>query len=428
METTVNKSIKKNRRLTNLKDFNSNNISKSFEERLQCFTGFLQELNNDCPHTYGRVIISATDREVLIKDPFNGKIRKMLMFASNNYLGFANHPYVKTKVKKAIDDYGVGIGGPPLLNGYTRLMRELEHRLAYLKHKEAALVFPAGYSANVGILSSLVKSGDMVIYDELSHASFIDGLRMTQTEGISFRHNDVQGMKKTIIDAQFNFRDIFLGIEGVYSMDGDLAPLDEIIPFCKRHNLISILDDAHGTGVLGANGGGTAEHFHCCNNIDISMGTFSKVFAVSGGFVAANKDLIDYIKYFARSYMFSASLPPITLAAVLAGLDLIEKEPALREQLHFNTGYAINKLRHFEFCHQPEAAIISIKIPEHIHIRKLNYLLHQKGLFLNAIEYPAVPKNQERIRISIMALHTEKDIDFLAECLEESMQDTLSYK
>ena len=271
METAAIKKIRKNSRYNDLKEFNTRNKYRSLDERIRNFSGFLRGLNKDCKHTYGRLVVSATDREVLIKDPFNGKIRKMIMFASNNYLGFANHPYVKQKVKKAIDQFGVGIGGPPLLNGYTKLMHELENRLADLKHKETAMIFPAGYSANVGILTSLVKSEDHVIFDELSHASFLDGLRMARTEGTSFEHNNILSLINTVRNWRNTSRNTFLGIEGVYSMDGDLAPLDKIIPLCKKHHLITILDDAHGTGVLGDHGGGTAEHFHCCKDIDISI-------------------------------------------------------------------------------------------------------------------------------------------------------------
>ena len=367
------------------------------------------------------MILSETDRQVIIKDPFTGEIRKMLMFASNNYLGFANHPYVKKKVKKAIDKFGVGIGGPPLLNGYSKLMHEVEERIAALKHKEAALIFPTGYSTNLGILTSLNHQEDIVLYDELSHASFLDGMRMAHIDGIPFEHNHIKHLEKILKKWKNTNRTIFLGVEGVYSMDGDLSPLDKIIPLCKKNGIISILDDAHGTGVLGEHGAGTAEHFKCGEDIDISMGTFSKAFAVSGGFVAADKGVIDYMKYFSRSYMFSASLPPVTLAAISAGLDLIANHPELREKLRHNTMYAIDKLKDLEFCHKPEAAIISIKIPQHMHLRKLNCGLHEKGLFINAIEYPAVPKDQQRLRISIMANHTEKDLDFLAEQLHEAM-------
>jgi glycine C-acetyltransferase len=423
MATIVKHPPSKNNKLDTLKDFITNNKDKTFNDRIDFFTKFLQGINSDCQHTYGRLILSEADREVTIKDPFNGQIRKMLMFASNNYLGFACHPYIKMKVKEAIDRYGVGIGGPPLLNGYSKLMHELEDRLASLKHKESAMIFPAGYSANVGILTALAKTTDLVIYDELSHASFLDGIRMAHVGSESFEHNNIKNMYDIIQGNRNKHKNIFLGIEGVYSMDGDIAPLDKIIPFCKKHKIITILDDAHGTGILGDHGGGTAEYFKCGKEIDVSMGTFSKVFAVSGGFVAANHAIIEYIKYFARSFMFSASLPPVTLAAVLAGLDLIEKQPVLREHLLYNVRYAIKKFRNMEYCHPPEAAIISIRIPDWIHIRKLNYLLHQKGLFINAIEYPAVPKDKQRLRISIMTSHTEKDLDYLAECLEDAFQN-----
>jgi len=428
MAKILNNRIFDRNKVNNLKDFISNNKNRSFNERINLFSGFMKGLNEDCCHTYGRLIISETDREVVIKDPFNGKIRKMIMFASNNYLGFANHPYIKMKVKEAIDSYGVGVGGPPLLNGYTKSMQQLEERLADLKGKESAMIFPAGYTANVGIVTSMVKSTDLVIYDELSHASFLDAIRMAQVDAVGFAHNNLNQMEERTRKNLKIYKNIFLGIEGVYSMDGDLAPLDRIIPFCKKNGLISILDDAHGTAILGANGGGTAEHFNCCKDIDISMGTFSKAFAVTGGFVAADKAIIEYMKYFARSYMFSASLPPVTLAAVLAGLDLIEKDPALRERLKYNVSYAINKLKDFDFCNLPEAAIIALKIPSSIHIRKLNYYLHQRGLFLNAIEYPAVPKDEQRLRISIMTNHTENDLDYLSLCLEEAFCEISCHK
>lgn len=409
--------------IKDLKDFKSNGSGRHFYDRISKFRAFLNGINEECHHTYGRLILSASDRHVTIKDPFTGEIRKMVMFASNNYLGFANHPYIKRRVKLAIEKYGVGIAGPPLLNGYSKLMQEVEERLAALKHKEAAMIFPAGYSANLGILTALTSQHDCVIYDELSHASFLDGLRMAGTDAVSFKHNQHEQLSPIAGDLKCKYDNVFLGIEGVYSMDGDLAPLDKLIPFCRKNKIISILDDAHGTGVLGDNGGGAAEHFNCCREVDISMGTFSKAFAVSGGFVAADRKIIEFMKYFSRSYMFSASLPPVTLAAVAAGLDLIENEPELREKLRYNTGYAINKLKGFEFCHKPEAAIISIKIPPWVHLRKLNYRLHQKGLFVNAIEYPAVPKDAQRLRISIMVNHSEKDIDFLSEQLAETFSE-----
>jgi glycine C-acetyltransferase len=299
-------------------------------------------------------------------------------------------------------------------------MKELEERLAGLKEKESAMVFSTGYSANLGIVTALTTQNDLVIYDELSHASFLDAIRLANVDAAGFEHNNLEQLLSLFENNKHKYKNLFLGVEGVYSMDGDLAPLDRIVPISKKYNAVIMLDDAHGTGILGDCGSGTAEHFSCCHDIDVSMGTFSKVFTLTGGFVAADRDIIEYLKYFARPYMFSASLPPPTLAGVLAGLDLIENEPSLRGKLKHNVNYATKKLAHFEFCQVPEAAIISIKIPERIHIRKLNVFLHQKGLFLNAIEYPAVPKDQHRLRISIMANHTEDDLDFLSESLEEA--------
>lgn len=423
METNMKNSVPKKNSVMDLKDFLLNNKGRSFHQRVKMFDGFLKSINRDCQHTYGRMILSETDREVIIKDPFTGKIKKMIMFASNNYLGFASHEYVKNKVKDAIDKYGAGIAGPPLLNGYTSLTKELEERIAGFKGKESAMIFSTGYSTNLGIVTALANQNDMVIYDELSHASFLDAIRMAHVDAAEFEHNNLERLISLCENNQHNYKTLFVGVEGVYSMDGDLAPLGKILPVCKKYGAVTILDDAHGTGILGERGSGTAEHFSCCQDIDISMGTFSKVFALTGGFVAANRDLIEYIKYFARPFMFSASLPPSTLAGVLAGLDLIENEPSLREKLKHNVSYALKKLATVEFCQPPEAAIISIRIPEKIHIRKLNLFLHRKGLFLNAIEYPAVPKDQSRLRISIIANHTEEDLDFLAESLEQAFDN-----
>ena len=411
-----------------LKSFLSNEDERPLKEKVHEFSGFLDLLRKNRCNIYSREVLSATGRRVIIRDPFTGEIRNMLMFASNNYLGFADHPYVKTKVSEAIEKYGVGLGGPPLLNGYTKLMVELEERLAALKNQEAAMIFPTGYTANVGLVTALVKKGDKLIYDSLSHASFLDGIRMARIDADSFEHNNIGHLETLLAHHKNQCNNLFVGVEGVYSMDGDIAPLNEITALCKKYGAILLLDDAHGTGVMGKSGSGTAAHFECENGIDITMGTFSKVFAVTGGFLAGSKQMINYMKYFARTYMFSAALPPVTLAAVLAGIDLIEQKPELREQLRENTQYAVKKLKHFGFCAQPEAAIITLKIPDGMDIRKMNYVLHQKGIFLNAIEYPAVSKDGERIRISMMTNHTKKDIDYLANCLDKVWNESIAKK
>jgi glycine C-acetyltransferase len=389
---------------------------KTVAERARYFSQFLQQ-TRDNGTTYGRLLLSPTDREVIIKDPFTGENRKMLMFASNNYLGFANHPYIKGKVKKAIDKYGVGLGGPPLLNGYTKLMQELEERLADLKDKESAMIFSTGYTANVGLITSLVKQQDIVICDELSHSSFIDGIRMANVKSEVFEHNNLQQLESILIREQKRSVNLFVGVEGVYSMDGDVAPLNEITRLCKKYNALVLLDDAHGTGVLGNDGSGTAQYFNCQKEIDITMGTFSKCFAMTGGFLAGPKEVIESMRYLGRPYMFSAALPPVTLAAILGGLDLVEKEPQLRDTLLGNASYAAKKLAPLGLCAEPEAAIITVKVPERMDIRRLNYEIHLRGIFLNSIEFPAVAQNQERLRISVTSRHTKSDIDFLVNTL-----------
>ena len=392
---------------------------QSFSERVKTFSSFMSALNNNQHNLYMRQVLSPADREVTILDPFSNQRKKMLMFGSNNYLGLANHPYVKEQVAQAISDFGTGIGGPPLLNGYSKLYRELEDRLAHLKKSESCLLFSSGYAANVGLLTALINREDKILYDELSHASFYDGLRMAKCNAESFKHNNVIDLQTLLYQNNAIINDVFVGVEGVYSMDGDLAPLDEIVSVCKKRNAILILDDAHGTGVLGDKGHGTAEHFGVEDNIDITMGTFSKTFAMSGGFVTASKDIVEYLRYFARSHMFSASLPPVVIKAVLAGLDVIENEPQLISSLRKNIGYTSKKLKQIGFDINTHSPIIALHVPQDINVREAAFQFHSAGIFVNSIEYPAVPENQQRFRISLMASHTQKDIDHLLAVIEE---------
>jgi glycine C-acetyltransferase len=398
--------------------------NKKLSERLDGFKSFMSSQ----ALTYKRTVVSAADRIVNVSDPFTGLERSMLMFASNNYLGLATHPHVKRRVKKAIEEFGCGIGGPPLLNGYIRLIEELEERLAAFKSQEAAMVYSSGFMANLGVVSGLAEQNDTIIYDELSHASFYDGIRLTKAKAIPFVHNDVEQLA-ALVDQHSSESNgtVFVCTEGVYSMDGDLAPLDEISRICKKANAILIVDDAHGTGVLGADGSGTASHFHCEDGIDITMGTFSKVFATCGGFLTASSDLIEYLRFHARPYIFSASFPPPVAAAVLGGIEVIENEPWLRMQLNSNVKYAIEKLRAFGFYATPSAAIITLALPPQMDIRKAALLFHEKNIFINAVEYPAVPASKQRFRISIMATHTKEDIDALAAVTAEIWNDAKVY-
>jgi len=367
-----------------------------------------------------RCIVSPADREVTVIDPYTSEPKTMLMFGSNNYLGLANHPYVRERAYRALQEYGAGVGGPPLLNGYTKLHRELEERLAALKGVEDALIFSSGYGTNVGLVTGLMNSGDMVFYDAYSHASFCDGIRMSDVQSMQFQHNDIKRLQSMLeLHRQRSTSDLYVGVEGVYSMDGDLAPLDVLIPLCASHDAILVVDDAHGTGVMGATGRGTAEHFGVEGRVGVTMGTFSKTFAVSGGFVAASKSIIDYLRFFARPYMFSASLPPVVIATVLAGLDVIEREPELLTSLRDNVEYTAKGLHDLSLDVHPQAAIIPLRVPSGMNIRQAAYKFHELGMFVNSIEYPAVPVSQQRFRLSLMATHTRQDIDRLLSAVEE---------
>ncbi len=394
-------------------------------ERTKLLGAFLANVSGRQENLTMRIVSSAADREVSVVDPYTGRARRMLMFGSNNYLGLANHPEVRARAIGALQQYGAGVGGPPLLNGYTALHRELEERLAWLKGTEDALLFSSGYGANVGLVTGLMHSTDFVLYDAYSHASFCDGLRMASVSSHRFRHSDVDALARLLEQRSGCEGDLFVGVEGVYSMDGDLAPLDLLVPLCASHGAHLIVDDAHGTGVMGQTGRGTAEFFGVEGKVDVTMGTFSKAFACTGGFVAASKPLVDYLRYVARAYMFSASLPPASVATVLAGIDVIQREPERLQQLRENVQHAATVLERCGVNPHPLAPILPLRVPVGMDIRRMAYLLHQRGIFLNSIEYPAVPVSQQRFRISIMATHTADDIRRMGEAVCEVWEEEL---
>jgi glycine C-acetyltransferase len=392
----------------------------NLSEKTEFFNHFINDLVENEEMLCMRCITTAADREVEVFDTHSNKTKKMLMFGSNNYLGFANHPYIKEQARKAIEKFGSGIGGPPLLNGYTSVHRELEERLAAMKGAEDALIFSSGYGANVGLVTALMSPDSLVLYDSYSHASFCDGIKMSGVQSFCFSHNNLINLEQRLKNLRAKFAgDIYIGVEGVYSMDGDLAPLDRLVELSRKYKAYLIVDDAHGTGVMGKNGKGTAEHFDVEGKVDLTMGTFSKTFAVTGGFVAASRPLINYLRFFARSYMFSASLPPVVIASVLAGLDVLENEPGLLKSLKNNIKYTADKLASLGFNCNSETAIFPLIVPIGMNIRKAANEFHKRGIFVNSIEYPAVPLSLQRFRISIMATHTKEDIDKLTTAIEE---------
>lgn len=391
-------------------------------DRVKQFSRFIEgEYRRDL--LVGREIAGPMGRSALVRDATTGDVRPMLMFGSNNYLGLANDPLVLKRVEESLRQFGAGVAGPPMLNGTTSVHRQLECRLARLKCADDALLYSSGYAANLGWTTGLVGGRDALVLDERSHASTFDGARLSRGRLVTFRHNDVADLRATLaaLAASGEFVNLFVTVEGVYSMDGDVAPLDEIAPVCQQFDAFLVVDDAHGTGVLGENGRGAAEHFGVEGRVDLVMGTFSKALAVTGGFLAGSKEVIEYLRFFSRSYFFSASLPPTTAAAVLAGLDVIEQEPERRQELHENVRYLVQQLRSRGIETESSSAIVPVRVPRGI--RRVACRLHDAGIFVNAIEYPAVPKGKERLRVSVTSEHTRQDIDRLVDALTAALEE-----
>jgi len=348
----------------------------------------------------------------------------MLMFGSNNYLGLANNQKISESVVDAIGKWGCGVAGPPLLNGYSALIEQLEERLSAAKSQEATLIYSSGYAANVGLVSGLVQKNDTVYYDAYSHSSFIDGLKLSGARGKRFKHNDCESLEKKLARRREKKEgtDTFIAMEGVYSMDGDIGNLPEISKVAKKSDAYLVVDDAHGSGVIGAKGHGVGEHFNMAADIDVLMGTFSKSYSASGGFVSSSKPIVEMLRWFSRAYMFSASPPPTVIATVLAAMNLLENEPGHLERLRSNIKYCsakLNRLPH-GFNTKTDTPIIVLPVPEHVNIRNMNQFYEDSGIFVNTVEYPAVALTDQRFRVSVTAAHLEKDIDHLVEVTDEA--------
>lgn len=388
-------------------------------ERAAAFSEYVRAGRAEGLILYEREVLSASGPRVTVLDAETGLPHEMVMFGSNNYLGLADDPAVRARTFALCERFGIGLGGPPLLNGTTALHRELERRLAELKGAEDCVLFPSGYQANLGWIVALARPGDVIVYDDLCHASFFDGLALAKgVRSRPFPHGDTAALERLLARERRGAApgaSLFCCAEGVYSMDGDTAPLDRIVPIAERYGALTVLDDAHGLGVLGARGAGTVEHFGLDGRVDLQVGTFSKALAVTGGFIACRQDLADYMRYFARSRVFSAALPPVVVAAALAGLEAIEREPERIERLRRNVARVVAGLRAMGLPVASRSAIIAVGVPPQVAIRRLAREVHARGVFVNAVEYPAVPLDRQRFRVSVMSEHSEEDIARLLE-------------
>lgn len=340
--------------------------------------------------------------------------KRLIMCGSNNYLGLTTHPKVREAACKAVERYGTSCTGSRFLNGTLEMHEELERRLANFVHKDAALVFSTGMQANLGTISSVVGRGDYVVLDKDDHASIVDGARLSYGEITRFRHNDMDHLDRVLKSLPEQVGKLVV-VDGVFSMGGDLAPLPEMIPICQKYGARLMVDDAHGIGVVGG-GRGTAEHLGVSDGVDLIMSTFSKSFASLGGFIAGSDEIIHYIKHFARSFIFSASIPPANAAAALAALDIMEQEPERVErvgqigvrmrtafkEMGFNVGESVTP-------------IVPIIIGDDQRTFGFWKVLFDNGVFVNPIVSPAVPPGMQLLRTSYMATHTDEQMDRVLE-------------
>jgi 8-amino-7-oxononanoate synthase len=356
-------------------------------------------------YPYFRTIESEQDTVVKI----NGK--EVMMFGSNSYLGLTTHPKLKEASKAAIDKYGSGCAGSRFLNGTLDLHLELEDKLAKYVGKDGALVFSTGFQVNLGVISSLPGRHDYIILDDLDHACIIDGARLSFAKTLKYRHNDMESLEKTLQKTELD-KIKLIAIDGVFSMEGDIANLPKIVELAKKYNANIMVDDAHGLGVVGKNGAGTASHFGLTDDVDLIMGTFSKSLASIGGFIAADNDTINFLKHNARSLIFSASIAPANAASVIAALDLIQDEPERIQKLWDNTHRAMKAFREagFDIGHT-ETPIIPLFVRDDFKTFKLTKMLLDEGVFVNPVVSPAVPSSSSLIRFSLMATHNFDQID-----------------
>lgn len=356
-------------------------------------------------YPYFRVISSEQNTEVIC----DGK--KMLMLGSNSYLGLTTHPRVKEASIKAVEKYGSGCAGSRFLNGTLDIHIELEARLAKLCGKDAALAFPTGYQANVGCISAMVAKHEFVITDKYDHASIIDGCKLSDGTMLRYNHNDMKDLERVL--KKIAGKNSLIVVDGIFSMEGDIADLPAIDALAAKYGAQVMVDEAHSLGVLGHRGSGVAEHFNLTDKTALIMGTFSKSLASVGGFIAAEADLIHYIKHKSRALIFSASLPPASTASVLAALDIMEEEPERIAKLWENTNYMLQEFKAMGYNTGTSCTpVIPLHVGGMMTAFKMWQRLGEEGVFINPVVPPAVPPNSCLIRTSFMATHTREQLDF----------------
>ena len=342
--------------------------------------------------------------------------RQVISLASNNYLGLTNHPKLKNAAIQAIKKYGVGSGAVRPIAGTMAIHEELEKKLASFKYAEASLVFQSGYISNVAVVSTVMGEGDLILSDQLNHASIIDGARVTKAERKVYGHCDVAALEQLLKEAQGKYRRILVVTDSVFSMDGDIAPLKELAALAKRYGALFMVDDAHGSGVLGKQGRGAVNHFGLEGQVDIQIGTLSKAIGAMGGYVVGSRDLREYMIQKARPFLFSTSHPPSVAATCLAAIEVMQKEPKWLKQLWENTKFFQGELKRMGFnIGKTQTPLTPVIAGDPKKAQQLSAQLWKQGIFVQAIVFPMVAREQSRVRAIVTGGHTKQD---LTKCLE----------
>jgi len=383
-----------------------------FDKCLQYYP-IVEEAKRTGFYPYFRALESEPDRRVVIKG------KELIMLGSNNYLGLTVHPKVKEAAIKAIEKYGTGCTGSRFLNGTLDLHEELEHKLAEFLRKDDCIVFSTGYQTNLGVISSLVRKGDVAIVDKLDHASILDGCQLSFGRSVRFLHNDMEDLDRVLASLDKDCGKLII-VDGIFSMEGDIIDLPNVIKTAKKHKARVMVDDAHSVGVLGGRGAGASDYFGLENQSDLIMGTFSKSFATIGGYIAGAKKVITFIRHQARSLIFSASIPPPAVATVLAVLEIIKHEPERRKKLWHNANKMLNGFKKLGYNTGTSCTPV---IPLHIgdDTKAINFWhdLYEGGIFANPVIPPGVPPSRSLVRTSYMATHTDEDLDEALEIFEK---------
>ncbi|TCS92187.1 glycine C-acetyltransferase [Hazenella coriacea] len=359
-------------------------------------------------------LLSAQSSKVTIRG------KEVIQLSSNNYLGLTTHPKLKRAALEAVEKYGAGTGSVRTIAGTFQMHEDFEKKLAEFKHTEAALVFQSGFTANVGVISSILTDQDVVISDELNHASIIDGIRLTKAGRRIYKHADLADLEKALQETQ-SARVRLVITDGVFSMDGDIAPLPEIVELCEKYDALVMVDDAHASGVLGSNGRGTVDHFGLNGRVHIQVGTLSKAIGVLGGYVAGPQVLRDYLIHRARPFLFSTSHPPAVTAACSAAIDVLLEEPELIERLWENARFFKEGLTQLGFqTGSSETPVTPVIVGDDALAMKLSDELFTEGVYAQGIAFPTVAKGKARVRTIVTAVHTKEDLQVALNAFEKA--------